>query len=650
MPDSLLASSLSGRRLPLPDPVPGTLPSRSPVRTFCILALSLAIFFFHLYTAAFGLLSASMQRSVHWCLLGALLFIVSTPPKNPAAKKLGLLWDVLCMLALAGASVFLALNWENMVYRVDPPGLPELLFGGALILATLEAARRISGIFLPLVAAAFLLYALFGPHMPGMLQHKGYSISRLISYLYTTSSGIYGIPLGVSATYIILFVFFGAFLNASGAGKLLMECSLALTGRFSGGAAKTAVVASALMGTISGSPIANAVTTGSITIPLMRESGFDRNFACAVETVASTGGMIMPPVMGAAAFLMVEYLRIDYASLMKAAFLPALVFFISIYFTIDFHSRKCRIGASGAHDAHALKALKKNWHLLTPIACLVFFLMRRYSPMTSVLWSLLILIAVSWLRKETRLTPSLCLAAIADGAKNSLAVAAACATSGIILGVISLTGVGSAFSSALFAQFTDFLPGALFASMLISLILGMGMPATAVYLILATLVAPSLVSLGVNPLAAHMFVFYFGIISTITPPVALTAYAAAAVGGGDPFRVGMRAFILGIAAYCIPFVLVYAPEMMLIGSVSDALLRFAVCIAAVYAVALATVGFLRRQMALACRVLAALAGIMLMTPSLATDIAGFGLLLLVHIMHYLRKDVCCAPERKESFL
>ena len=640
---------MQGRHMPLPEPVPGTLPHRSHTRTFIILALSVAIFLFHIYTAFTGLYSATVQRSIHWCLLGCLLFAVSTPPENPAAKSLARIWDVLCALALVGASLFLMLYSEDMAFRLEPPGPAELLCGGALILVTLEAARRSTGVILPLVAIVFLLYALAGPYMPGILQHKGYSIPRLVSYLYSTSSGIYGIPLGVSATYIILFVFFGAFLNVSGAGKLLMECSLALTGKFPGGAAKTAVVASALMGTMSGSSIANAVTTGTITIPLMRESGFNKNFACAVEAVSSTGGMIMPPVMGAAAFLIVENLNIDYATLMKAALLPALVYFISIYFTIDFYARKFRIGATAKQPANVGETFRKNWHLLVPVICLIVFLMRRYSPMASVVWSLVILIAISWLRKETRLTPALCLAAVADGARNAVTVAAACAASGIILGVIGLTGVGSALSSAIFIHFKGFLPGALFASMVISLILGMGIPATAVYLILATLAAPSLVKLGVDPLAAHMFVFYFGIISTITPPVALTAYAAAAVGGGNPMCVGAKAFTLGIAAYCIPFVLVYAPEIMYLAPLHMALLRFLICIAAVYAVALASVGFLRTQMAPACRIISAFAGLLLITPHLAADFAGAALLVLVHVMHYLKKGFVC-PEKREHHM
>ena len=590
-----------------------------------------------MYTALTGIRSAETQRSVHWCLVGALLFLVSSPSKNKIMKRLRNAVDIACIAALAASTLYLAFSWEDLVYRVTPPTHIELFFGAALLIVTLEAARRSSGLVLPLTAIFFLLYAMAGPYLPGLLKHKGYSLSRIISYLYTTSSGIYGIPLGVSATYIILFVFFGTFLNASGAGKLLIDTSLAFAGRFTGGAAKTAVIASALMGTMSGSPIANAVTTGTITIPLMKESGFNRDMACAVEAAASTGGMLMPPVMGAAAFVMADYLHVDYATIMKAAFLPALVFFASIYFTIDFYSRKHHIDASLQKSEHAAETFRKTWHLIIPIVCLIAFLMYRLSPSTSVVYSLLILVAVSFFRKETRLTPEKCIAAIVDGGKNAIAVASACATSGIILGVIGLTGVGSAFSTALFAKFSTFLPGALLSGMAISLILGMGMPATAVYVILATLVAPTLVQLGVTPLAAHMFVFYFGIISTITPPVALTAYAASAVGGGNAMRVGLRAFLLGFSSYAIPFVLVYAPEMMLTASIPAALFRFAVCITAVFAISLAYIGFIRVQLTVPCRVLAGIAGLFLITPNIESDLAGFLLLLLVLIMHRFRK-------------
>lgn len=616
--------------------LPETNASKTTFHDRLVIVLSCAIFAFHTYTALFGLLSATLQRATHFWLLASLLFVMFFPSGKEPRHAFRAAYGIACLAAVTGASLYLIHHWEDMVFRVTTPGATELFFGAALIFAVLEGARRTSGIFLPLVATAFLVYAAVGPYLPGLLKHKGYSAGRIISYLYTTSSGVYGIPLGVSATYIILFVFFGAFLNACGAGKLFMECSMALTGRFPGGAAKTAIVASAFMGTMSGSSIANAVTTGTVTIPLMRKSGFDKDMACAVEAVSSTGGMIMPPVMGAAAFLMSEYLRVDYAVLIKASFLPALLFFISIYFTVHLYALKHHIGGSTSPETNVTKTFKETWHLTIPIFCLIYFLLRRYSPMCSVVWSLLILIAVSWLRKETRMTPARCMRAIVVGAKSAVTVTAACAASGIILGIIGLTGVGSTLSSAIFAQFTNFLPGALVISMAISLVLGMGMPATALYLVLATVVAPSLILLGVTPLAAHMFVFYFGIVSTITPPVALTAYAAAAVGGGDGVRVGFKAFLLGIAAYCIPYVLVYAPEMMLISSVPLALLRFSISIAAVLAFSVATVGFIKVQVSRPCRILAAVAGVLLITPNLTTDLAGFLCLLLVFAMHRIR--------------
>ncbi len=592
-------------------------------RGVCILALSIGTCAFHLYAGLFGLFSATVQRGVHWWLLGCLLFLLYPARRGERAASCGSrIWDWGCAAAFSGASLYLLLHWESMVFRVSAPGGAELFWGGVMLLLTLEGARRCTGFFLPLTATVFLAYALLGPYMPGLLRHKGYSPGRLISYLYSTSSGIYGIPIGVSASYIILFVLFGTFLSASGTGTLLMRGSLALTGRFTGGAAKTAVVASAMMGTLSGSPIANAVTTGAITIPLMRKSGFGKNMACAVEAAASTGGMLMPPVMGAAAFIMAEYLRTDYASVMKAALLPALIFFASIYFTVDLYARREKLGAQPDPAEPFSATLRQLGHMIVPIACLIVFLVLRISPMTAVVWSLLILFGISFLRPQSRLAPSRLIPALLDGARSAVPVACACATSGIILGVVSLTGVGSTLSSALFASFSSFLPGALLCCMAISLILGMGLPATAVYLILATLLAPSLVKLNVSPMAAHLFVFYFGIISTITPPVALTAYAAAAVGGGDAVRVGFTAFRLGFAAYGIPFIWIYAPELLLNGDPALIAARLTSSLAAVFALALANIGHWQRPLNGPCRVLAAAAGALLITPNIFSDILG----------------------------
>lgn len=587
--------------------------------------LSVALGLFHLYTGFEGLLSATSQRAIHWGLLGAILFLLHPARKDADGQSplWATLWDALCLLLFVGASLYLLLTWEERAVRVGMPSTEELIWGGVMILLTLEGARRTAGLFLPLIAVLFLVYAYFGAYMPGVFQHRGYSLTRIISYMYTTSSGIYGVPIGVSASFIFLFVLFGAFLNVSGGGRFFMNLSFAMTGRFVGGAAKTAVVSSALMGTMSGSPIANAVTTGTITIPLMRQSGYSTNMACAIESVASTGGMIMPPVMGAAAFIMAEYLNCSYFAITLAALLPSLVYFIAVYFAVDIYARKHSVNNIAMDNLPSLlTTLRRQGHLGVPLVVLVYLLFEQLSPMKSVFWATMLLLALSWLRTDSRITPIRFIQALMDAARNAVPVASACATAGIILGVVSLTGLGSTLSGAIFDAFSSNLFGALVASMVISLILGMGLPATAVYLIVATLIAPSLINMGILPLAAHMFVFYFGIISTITPPVALTAYAAAAVGGGDANKVGMIAFKLAFAAYVIPFIFVYSPSLLLVGPLWESLLRFLLSVVAVYMTSLSFIGYLGGTMSNFMRLLSGLAGMLLLIPYLVFDLAG----------------------------
>ena len=617
---------------------PGLASHRAVARRWLVVFFSLSVGFFHLYTGFFGPFSATVQRAVHWGLLGCMVFLLYPARKQGRETRFYFFLDVLCLVAMAGASMYLLLFWKDFAFRVSMPGAVELLWGAVMLVLTLEGARRCAGLFLPLTAVVFLAYAYLGPYLPGLLRHKGYSPSRVLSYLYTTSSGIYGLPLGVSATFIVLFILFGAFLSVSGAGQLFIESSFALTRRFTGGAAKTAVVSSALMGTISGSPIANAVTTGTFTIPLMRRSGYATDMACAIEAVASTGGMLMPPVMGAAAFIMAEYLSISYFDVARAAFFPALIYFASVYFMVDMYARKHRAQVPDTAFASLRDTLRRRGHLALPLIGMVTFLYMRWPPLEAVVWSIAILFCVSWLRVETRITPRRFLEALETGAKNAVPVACACAVAGIILGVVSLTGLGSTLSSAALSVFSSNLPGALLAVMLMSLILGMGLPATAVYLILASLAAPVLGKLGVPPLAAHMFVFYFGIISTITPPVALTAYAAAGVGGGNATRVGIIAFKLGFAAYIIPFIMVYSPSVLLQGPLWQSLVRLALSFLAVYAMALAAMGYLRRPLGKAARCLIACGGLLLIAPTLATDIAGAALVGAV-LFYELRASI-----------
>ncbi|MDR2503726.1 MAG: TRAP transporter permease [Deltaproteobacteria bacterium] len=606
-------------------------------RRALIFGLGVLLGAFHLYTGFFGLFSAVTQRAVHWGILGCMVLLLR--PLRPGAASFKAdardMIDAALMLALAGSSLFLVIFFHEIAFNFGPPSTAELIWGGALLVVTLEAARRCSGLALPVTALCFLLYALLGPYLPGALQHKGYSPARIINYMYISSSGIYGIPLGVSSTFVILFILFGAFLNASGAGKFFMDLSMAFTGRFTGGAAKTVVTASAMMGTISGSPIANAVTTGPITIPIMLRNGYSRDTACAIEAVASTGGMIMPPVMGAAAFIMAEYLHISYLEVAKAAFLPAVLYFTSIYFMVDLYAR--RHGIKAPDEACAVRpglVLRSHGHLSLPLIGLIFFMFQGWSPMKSVFWAIMLLIALSWLRRETRITPAVFLKALVEGARSAVPVASACATAGIILGVVSLTGVGSTVSGAILPMFSGNMPAMLLSGMLISLIMGMGLPATAVYIILATLVAPSIINMGGAPLAVHMFIFYYGIISTITPPVALTAYAAAGVGGGNATRVGFIAFKLGIASYIIPFLFIYSPSLLGQGPWTEILPRIAISLLSVYALAAACIGYMRGLVKPQDRILTGVAGLALIIPHPVADMTG--LLLLAALL--MRKD------------
>lgn len=595
-------------------------------RKTVLIVLGVALGLFHLYTAFFGLLPATAQRGIHWGTLGIMAFLAHPIGKwQGPGRAMKIACDMLLILLFAGATGYLLMTWEANAFRIGPPPGIEVFFGCTMIVLTLEAARRTSGFILPLIAVLFLAYAMAGPYFPGILQHRGYSLSRLAYYLFAGPSGIYGIPIGVSSSFIILFVIFGSFLAVSKGGDFFMEISIALTRRVNAGTAKSAIIGSAFLGTMSGSPVANAVTSGPITIPLMKKDGYPGEVACAIEAVASTGGMIMPPVMGAAAFIMAEYLQVSYAQVALAAALPAILYFVSVYFMVDLYSRRHGIAGkrSGSLDWSAIRhALATKGHLSLPLFFLIGSLVLGWSPMKAVTWSIASMVIVSWISPETRITPKKFCLALFDGAENMIAVAAACASAGIILGVVSITGIGSSISSILLTVFGSSLTQVLIVSMLISLILGMGLPATAVYLILATLVTPSLEKLNVIPMAAHMFVFYYGIISTITPPVALTAYAAAGLGRANPNKTGFYAFYLGISSFIIPFIMIYAPELLLYGTTAAIVYRFAVTLVAIYVLSAALTGFCTQRLETWRRVLLGITALMLIIPHYAFDIAG----------------------------
>jgi TRAP transporter 4TM/12TM fusion protein len=425
-----------------------------------------------------------------------------------------------------------------------------------------------------IVASSFLVYAYFGAYFPGFLSHRGYSIERIVSHMYFTTEGILGIPLGVSATFVFLFVLFGAFLEKTGIGKLFIDIADAIAGWASGGPAKVAVITSALEGTISGSSVANTVGSGSFTIPMMKKLGYRPEFAGAVEAAASTGGQIMPPVMGAAAFLMAEFIGIPYIDIAKAAAIPACLYFAGIFIEVHFEAKRCGLkGKAWDQIPRTWTVLKERGHLFVPLIAIIYILTEGFTPSRAALVGLVLSVVAGALKKATRMSVPEIFNALETGARGALGVAIACATAGIIVGVVTLTGLGLKMANGLIDLSGGYMLPTLFFTMITSLILGMGVPTTANYVITATMCAPAVVMLGVPKLAAHLFVFYFGIIADITPPVALAAYAGAGIARANPFKTGVTASKLAIAAFIIPYIFVLNPAMVLIGTTPFLLTR-----------------------------------------------------------------------------
>lgn len=586
---------------------------------------------FHLYTGGFGLLSTMSQRSIH--LMFMLVPVFFLYPAKHGAKK-AKWYDVIIGLLALASSLYIFYIWPSQIMRVGDPSFLDKFFGAIMIMAVLEGTRRTSGNALTLTAGILLLYTYFGKYMPGALAHRGYSITRIISFFYSTAEGIYGIPIGVSASLIVLFVVFGSILNETGGGEFFINTTYALTGRLRGGTAKTSVIASALMGMISGSPIANVVTTGTFTIPLMKKGGYKADMAAAVSALAASGGIIMPPVMGAAAFIMAEYLGVSYQQVALAALIPSLLYFASIFIIVDIEAAKHGLAGLKKEELPSFsKSLKDGWHLAIPILSLIWFLLIKWSAGKSVFWSTVILMAVSFYKPHTRMNLEKFFKALKSGARESVPVAVACAAAGIVVGSLSLTGLGVMFSGSIVALSGGSKILALILTMIASLILGMGMPATAVYIVAASLLAPPLVDLGIAPISAHFFIFYFSVISCITPPVALTSYAAAGIANADANKAGWKAFYFGMLAYIIPFIFVYSPVLLWQGETVQVLTAFASAVIGVLDFGIALQGFFTSKCNPIERVLFFVSGMLLIIPGTSTDIIGFAFTVLLLVLH-----------------
>lgn len=592
---------------------------------------------FHLYTAAFGLFDAMTQRAWHWMFMGVLLFLCYPMTKKRPKTKIDI-WDWgFAILMIVGCANIL-LNYAAIAMREGSAIPSDVYIGTIMIFLVIEGTRRSMGWPLPIMAIISLIYGVFGPYMPGILAHGGFSFEELAPFMYLRTDGIFGVPLGVSASFIFLFVLFGSFLNISGAGQFFIDLAVSLAGRSQGGPGKAAVVASGLMGTVSGSSCGNAVTTGAFTIPLMKQSGYKPEFAGAIVACASTGGQVMPPVMGAAAFIMAQFLGVSYWEIVVAAAIPATLYFVSIMAMVHFRAGKRRMARLDPSQLpKAGEVLRKGWHLLLPIVALIVFLALGYSPTMAVFWSIVALVVFSWLGdKEHRMTPQRILDALISGGFGAIEVAAACACSGIVIGVIAITGVGLAFSSFVLSLSGGILPLALILTMIGSIILGMGVPTTAQYIITSTLAAPALAQMGVPMMSAHLFCLYFGVLADVTPPVALATYAASGIARSNPMKTGFTALVTAVAGFLVPFMFVYNPYLLLQGDILHILLGCFTALIGILGLSAGVQGYLVNDLNIFERILLLGVPFLIIYPTLTTNVIG---VIIIAAIYALQKGM-----------
>ena len=595
-------------------------------------AICIVFCIFQVYTAAFGILDAQLQRAVHLAFGFALVFLLYPMRASWSRKEMNLI-DVGFAIVGVAVSMYIVVFYHDLVLRAGMNSETDYIIALIGTLLVIEGARRVVGWPMITIAILFVLYALFGPIFPGIMAHRGLGMHELVNYLYYTTEGIFGTPMGVSSTFIYLFILFGAYLEATGLGKFFIDISNAIAGWASGGPAKVAVISSALEGTVSGSSVANVVGSGSFTIPMMKKLGYGKDFAGAVEAAASTGGQLMPPVMGAAAFLMAEFVGVPYMEVVKAGVIPAILYFTGIWLGVHFEAKKLGLKGMSRDEMPSYKSIfLERGHLIIPLIAIIHFLSSGYTPMRAALVGIALAIASSCLRKSTRISFKDFVNGMINGSKGILGVLIACATAGIIIGVVTKTGVGLKMATALLDMAGGHLIPAMVFTMITSLILGMGVPTTANYVITSTIAAPALIQMDVPVLAAHMFVFYFGIVADITPPVALAAYAGSGISGGDPLRTGINASKLAIAAFIIPYIFVLSPEILMIDATPfGVLFSCTTAIIGMVGVAAAMGSYFTRRLNFPQRCLFFFGGLGLIDPGMMTDIIGVVLMVIGYI-------------------
>ena len=608
---------------------------------------------FHLFTAWHGTLLAMKQRSLHLIFAFTLGFALYPGFKKSSKDKIDILdWILMALSIFVWGYIFF--NVEEIALKGGQMSSFDMVMGVLAVLLTLEVTRRVVGPELPIVTIVFLLFAYFGRSLPGVFAHRGFNITRIVSHMYMTTEGIMGTPLGVSSTFVFMFILFGSFLDKTGVGEFFIDFAYALTGSTRSGPAMTSVLSSGLMGSISGSSVANTVTTGAFTIPLMKSVGYKPHYAGAVEATASTGGQIMPPVMGAAAFIMADFTGFPYISIVKAAIIPAVLYYIAVGTMV--HLEACKLGLKGMPRESLPKVsniLRKQGYLTLPLIAIIFMLVKQFPPtmaaLTGIVIGVIVAFAASLIKKDDSFTPKDILGAMEAGAKGAVGVACACACAGMIVGVVTLTGFGLKIAEVIVQIAQGRLIPTLLLTMISSIILGMGLPTTAKYIVLATMAVPAITKLGVNLMSAHLFILYFGVVADVTPPVALAAYAGAGIAGANSMKTGFQAFKLAIGAFIIPYIFVINPNLIMVDSVVGTTVNWLPITAALPTIVTALIGtvclagtvesYLFGNLRIWQRVILLVAAFALLDPKLLTDAIGLGALAVIFVtQRLLNKD------------
>ena len=615
-------------------------------RQYITVIVSILFVAFQLYASLSGRVTAQILRATHLAFVQLLAFLLFPPTKKSPRNKLPW-YDIVLGLIGSACWMYVVVNFQDLARRTGAFLPQDIIVGVIGILVLMESCRRIVGIPILIIASAFILYAFLGAYLPGFLNHRGYKLDRITAHLFYNTEGIMGVPLGACSTFIFLFILFGALLEKTGIGQFFIDTCNAIAGSASGGPAKVAVLTSALLGTVSGSSVSNTVGSGSFTIPMMKRLGYKSEFAGAVEAAASTGGQLMPPIMGAAAFLMAESLGLPYITIVKASIIPALLYFAGIFITVHLEAHK--LGLKGLPREQLPKILplllKKGYMILPLVIIVVYLCMGRtavYAAFMGIACCMLIGLITSIVDvlagRQASFGVKDLLEVTTAAARNIISVAIACAMAGIIIGIVTLTGIGLKFGAGLISISGGVAIITLVLTMISSIILGMGAPTTANYLITSTMTAGAIIGLGVQPLAAHMFAFYFGIIADITPPVALAAIAGAAIAKGKPIKTAFNATKLAIGAFIIPYVFVFNPQMLMIDTSFLSALPIAVtALIGMFGISAALEGYAFRNSSIIERILFAAAGIMCILPNSLTDFIGIFLLIGLIVFQLLMK-------------